>query len=263
MKTNTFNLVAAIVFFVLLLGAIFIPGMMSKPSTIDLEAQKRKLQSETYITQAGEHMATATALIEESIKVLTPQPKTAMLGSAVYAAEATGVQIVPTATVTEAISGSQGQTTTTASNSNGTGGSVASVMHISEQGIAMIKKYEGFRSCAYWDIKMWTIGYGSAGKKGQCISEVEADKILRDQVYVKEIAVHRLVKVALTQQQYDSLVSFTYNMGAGALEGSDLLKTLNAGKYNEVPAQLARWVHGGGQKLGGLVKRRAEEAKAF
>jgi lysozyme len=71
------------------------------------------------------------------------------------------------------------------------------------------------------------------------------------------------VTVPLTQGQYDALVSFTYNEGAGRLQSSTLLKDLNAKEYGAVPGQLAEWVYGGGVKLPGLVTRRAAEARSF
>jgi lysozyme len=76
-------------------------------------------------------------------------------------------------------------------------------------------------------------------------------------------AVENLVKVTLTQGQYDGLVSFTYNEGAGRLQSSTLLKVLNAGDDAAVPVKLMRWVFGGGEKLPGSVARRTIEAALF
>jgi lysozyme len=69
--------------------------------------------------------------------------------------------------------------------------------------------------------------------------------------------------VPLKQGQYDALVSFTYNEGAGRLQSSTLLKVLNAGDYAAVPAEFIKWVFGGGVKLPGLVTRRSAEAAMF
>jgi hypothetical protein len=71
--------------------------------------------------------------------------------------------------------------------------------------------------------------------------------------------VDRLVTVPLSQNQFDALVSFTFNVGEGALAKSTLLKKLNAGKYSEVPAELMKWTKGGGRELPGLVRRRRAE----
>jgi lysozyme len=75
-----------------------------------------------------------------------------------------------------------------------------------------------------------------------------------------ERAVQRAVTVPLTDNQFAALVSFTFNLGEGALQKSTLLKLLNAGDYNSVPSELQKWVKAGGQTLAGLVKRRMAEA---
>jgi hypothetical protein len=90
------------------------------------------------------------------------------------------------------------------------------------------------------------------------ITRQEADDLLEKDVSRFEARVNRLVKVPLTQSQFDALVSFDFN--TGALHSSTLLKRLNAGKHNEVPAQLMRWTKGGGKELKGLVNRRRDEA---
>lgn len=71
------------------------------------------------------------------------------------------------------------------------------------------------------------------------------------------------MEVPLTQQQFDALVSFAFNVGNGAFCDSTLLKRLNAGQYDAVPAQLNRWVKAGGKTLEGLVTRRAAEGALF
>jgi lysozyme len=71
------------------------------------------------------------------------------------------------------------------------------------------------------------------------------------------------VHVALNQQQFDALVSFVYNLGAGAFESSTLLRDLNAHNFAAVPGQLEEWCHAGGQVLAGLVARRKAEARLF
>ena len=71
------------------------------------------------------------------------------------------------------------------------------------------------------------------------------------------------VEVTLEQHMYDSLVSFCYNLGGGSLKKSTLLKVLNEGKYEEVPAQIRRWNKSNGEVLEGLVRRREAEAIMF
>lgn len=78
-----------------------------------------------------------------------------------------------------------------------------------------------------------------------------------------ENAVNKSVTVSLTQNQYEALVSFAYNVGVGAFESSTLLKKLNQGKYAEVPAELAKWVKAKGKTIQGLVNRRNNEIKLW
>jgi len=128
---------------------------------------------------------------------------------------------------------------------------------------------EGVRLVAYPDpgtkAAPWTIGYGhTAGvKQGDTCTLEQADKWLSDDILFAQTAVNRLVTVPLTQHQFDALVDFTFNLGAGALAGSTLLKLLNAKDYAGADAQFARWVRAGGGVLPGLVKRRALEAAWF
>jgi GH24 family phage-related lysozyme (muramidase) len=142
-------------------------------------------------------------------------------------------------------------------------------MKTSDKGVALIKAHEGKRLSAYTcPGGVLTIGYGhtsAAGKpdvvRGMRISEREAEDILRRDLSRFEARVNRLVKVPLTQGQFDALVSFDFN--TGKLHSSTLLKRLNAGKYSDVPRQLMRWVNGGGRELPGLVRRRRDEAELW
>lgn len=134
---------------------------------------------------------------------------------------------------------------------------------INSAGLALIKEYEGLRLEAYQDgVGVWTIGYGSTGnvKEGDTISAEQAELRLEASLIEVEAAVSRLVKVPLTDNQFSALVSFAYNVGTGALEKSTLLKKLNEGGYDLVPACLKSWVFAGGKVEQGLVKRRAAEA---
>lgn len=80
---------------------------------------------------------------------------------------------------------------------------------------------------------------------------------------IAEAAVISLVTVALTQNQFDALVSWTYNLGKRNLQSSTLLRVLNAGEYAKVPAEIKRWVYANKRVIPGLVNRRAEEATLF
>jgi lysozyme len=142
-------------------------------------------------------------------------------------------------------------------------------MKTSDKGIALIKSHEGMRLNAYLcPGKKWTIGYGhtsAAGeptvRQGMKITRQEAETILQRDLAMFEARVNRLVKVPLTQSQFDALVSFDFN--TGKLHSSTLLKRLNAGKHAEVPRQLMRWTQGDGKELPGLVRRRRDEAELW
>lgn len=141
-------------------------------------------------------------------------------------------------------------------------------MKTGPKGIALIKAHEGKRLTAYLcPANVLTIGYGhtsAAGDprvtKGKKISEAEADVILVRDLATFERGVSRMVKSPLTQGQFDALVSFAFNCGLGALQNSSLLRKLNAGRHQDVPAELMKWTRGGGRELPGLVRRRREEA---
>jgi lysozyme len=130
-------------------------------------------------------------------------------------------------------------------------------------GLALIKHFEGLRLSAYDDgVGIWTVGYGhTAGvKRGQTITEAEAEAFLRDDLAGAEAAVTKLAKTPLNQNEFDALVSFVFNCGAAAFAGSTLLRQLNGGDKSAVPEELARWNHAAGRVMAGLTKRRAAEA---
>lgn len=146
------------------------------------------------------------------------------------------------------------------------GGTQPAGMSLSQSGLNLIKSHEGLRTTAYQDpVGVWTIGYGHTGtaKPGQKITEAQAEQLLRQDVGWAQDAVRKNVKVPLTQGQFDALVSFTFNLGAGALGRSTLLKKLNAGDYAGAQAEFGKFVHAGGRVLPGLVRRRNEEAQMF
>lgn len=139
-------------------------------------------------------------------------------------------------------------------------------MKTSDRGVDLIKSFEGFRALAYQDsVGVWTIGWGhTAGvTEHDRVSEEMATDMLRDDLSWSEAAVTENVKVALNQNQFDALVSFTFNLGQGALAGSTLLRLLNDGDYAGAAGQFGQWVNAGGQELAGLVRRRAAERELF
>lgn len=141
-------------------------------------------------------------------------------------------------------------------------------MKTSSAGINLIKEFEGVRLKSYkCPAGVYTIGVGhtsAAGppavKAGMEITNAQAMKILANDLGQFEDAINDSVKVPLTQSQFDALVSFVFNVGVGAFKKSTLLKKLNAGQYDAVPAELMKWTKGGGKELPGLVRRRRAEA---
>jgi lysozyme len=130
----------------------------------------------------------------------------------------------------------------------------------------IIKQFEGLRLEAYkCPADVWTIGYGHTNKvkPGDAITEGEADILLALDVQEAERAVSSYVDVDINQNQFDALVSFVYNLGAGNFKSSTLLKKLNQGDYLGAANEFQRWNKAGGKVLRGLVRRREAEANLF
>ena len=139
-------------------------------------------------------------------------------------------------------------------------------MNISSKGIDLIKHFEGCELEAYHCAAgVPTIGYGhiKGVKMGDTITQEEAESMLVHELEEYENYIHKYVAVPLDQNQFDALVSWVFNLGAGNLAASTLLKVLNAGSYDEVPAQIMRWNKAGGKVLEGLTRRRQAEADLF
>ena len=150
-------------------------------------------------------------------------------------------------------------------------------MTLSDNCVALVKMSEGCRLDAYADSGgVWTIGYGHTGAdvcSGLVWDEQQCEAALRCDLEAAGEAVSRLVKVPLTQGQFDALTDFVFNMGAHRLQASSLLFALNAGRYNAVPDQLCHldaetgewhgWVLDDGKVLPGLVTRRQNEIKLW
>jgi len=144
-------------------------------------------------------------------------------------------------------------------------------MKVSNKGIELIKKYEGLRLDAYrCPAGKLTIGYGHTGddvKPGMTINKEMAELLLKQDLTVFEKAINELVKIKLTQNQFDALLSLVYNIGIGNFKKSTLLKLLNENKILEAGEEFMKWTKarqpGGLKELPGLVKRRAEEKTLF
>lgn len=154
-------------------------------------------------------------------------------------------------------------------------------MSLSKEGTNLLKRFEGFVANPYNDpVGHCTVGYGTLLHMGNCngkdaseqpylngISEEEATKLLEERAREFQKAINEQVTVDLNQNQFDSLVSFVYNIGTAGFGKSTLLKVLNEGNYASVPTEMAKWVYGTieGKKtiLPGLEKRRKAEAELF
>lgn len=133
--------------------------------------------------------------------------------------------------------------------------------------IDMIKKHEALRLRAYLPTPndVWTIGWGhtSTARPGMVITEAKAEELLRNDLSWVRSAIAREVKVPLSQEQYDALASFIFNVGAGAFKKSTMLRKLNAYDYVGAANEFPRWNKQKGKVLRGLTRRRAEERSLF
>jgi lysozyme len=132
----------------------------------------------------------------------------------------------------------------------------------------LIEQWEGCRLEPYQDVVgVWTIGFGHTGDDcyAGCdpISQEQADQLLAADLQNFEDAVNGMVIDATSQQQFDALVSFSYNLGESALRGSTLLRMHNSHDFAGAAGQFGRWNHAGGRVLEGLTRRRAGEAKVY
>ena len=145
-------------------------------------------------------------------------------------------------------------------------------MNISQAGVDLIKSFESFRSRAYPDQGgRLTIGWGHAGADVPLMGVItpqDGERLLRRDLDEAERGVNALVRVPLNQNEFDALVSFTFNEGSGKLSSSTLLRLLNGAEPREdVAAQFVRWdwvrVNGTEVQDDGLYKRRCREAELF
>lgn len=146
---------------------------------------------------------------------------------------------------------------------------------LNSEGLNIIKGWEGWSATAYKDVAgLWTIGYGhliNLETENYLLSKTltveEGEKLLRQDVERFENAVNNYVKVPITQNMFNSLVSFSYNVGVTAFKKSTLLSVLNNGDYIGAANQLSRWdkatVDGVKQSVTGLANRRSFEQKVF
>ena len=147
-------------------------------------------------------------------------------------------------------------------------------MKIGEKGFSLIKDFEGWYSKSYLDpVGIATIGYGftyylpgrkKVTLKDKPLSKAEGEPMLKEILTNYENDVKRLVKKPLTQNQFDALISFTYNLGATNLGKSTLLKKVNKDPNDPtIAAEFMKWVNAGGKPFNGLIRRRKAEADLY
>lgn len=146
---------------------------------------------------------------------------------------------------------------------------------VSPRGLVFIRGEEGFSSTAYPDGKtalgaqLYSIGYGHQLVSGDgltpksIITQEQAAQLLQQDIFTRERAIMKSVRVPLTQNQFDALASLAYNIGIGAFQGSTLVKRLNARDYKGAQDQFAVWNKFGGKVNSVLVGRRQREAALF
>jgi len=141
-------------------------------------------------------------------------------------------------------------------------------MTFSQDCVDLVKQSEGFSAHPYRDSAGYgTVGYGHKIVAGEDFEDgltvSEAETLMREDLDKAAHAVNELVKVPLTQGQFDALADFTFNLGGANLRNSTLLRKLNSGYADEVPAELLRWIYAGGEKLSGLIVRRQREVELW
>jgi len=140
-------------------------------------------------------------------------------------------------------------------------------MNISQNGIELIKSFEGFRAVPYRDIVgILTIGFGHkivAGEVFGAISSLEATAILHRDVQWAVTIINTAVQVILTQNQFDALCSFTYNVGAHAFATSTLLKLINEEDFDGAAKEFLKWDMAGKKVIPSLLARRQKEMALF
>ena len=140
------------------------------------------------------------------------------------------------------------------------------MMRYSSIGLRLTEGFEGDRLRAYQDSKgVWTIGYGHTGGvyPSMVITQAQAEAFLMADIAWAESEVNRVVKVPLKQGEFDALVDFVFNCGAGNFDHSTLLVLLNHGDHVRAAAEFQKWDKCGGVELPGLLRRRRAEAEAF
>jgi len=139
-------------------------------------------------------------------------------------------------------------------------------MLYSKNGFDLTKQFESCKLRSYQDQGgVWTIGWGHTEgvHEGMTCTPLEADTWLHQDVGKAEVAVNAFVLVPLTQDEFDALVDFVFNLGSAKFRNSTLLRLLNAGDYKGAAAEFDKWDHIGAKEIAGLLRRREAETSEF
>lgn len=145
--------------------------------------------------------------------------------------------------------------------------SAAVALFLSAAGLGLIKVHEGTIPQVYKDpVGILTVctGHVSPGLKlGDRFTAAQCEQLLRQDTAAAQSTIKRVVKVPVTQEQYDALTSLVFNIGGTAFTKSTLLKRINEGSCQKAAKEFNRWVYAQGVKLPGLIKRREQESKMY
>ena len=142
------------------------------------------------------------------------------------------------------------------------------MMKTGEKGLNLIKKFEGFRDKEYiCPAGKPTIGYGHVILPSEhfpsSITKEEAEILLKNDLVSREKSLNILIKVVITQNQFDALISLIYNIGIENFKQSTLLKFINDKLFDKIPEQFRRWKYINKVISKGLLNRREEEIKLW
>ncbi|NAR87487.1 lysozyme [Acinetobacter haemolyticus] len=148
---------------------------------------------------------------------------------------------------------------------------VTGLRDISEKGYEIIREFEGFRSTAYRDTGgVWTIGFGTIRypngtkvKQGDTCTRGQAELWLKNDCLWVDACLDKYVKVKVSQNQFDALASFVYNVGETQFIKSTMLSLINQNNLTAAANQFDRWIFDNGKRIQGLANRRAKEKALF
>lgn len=140
------------------------------------------------------------------------------------------------------------------------------LMQYSQSGLKLTEQFEGVRLQAYQDqVGVWTIGFGHTRNvtSGMTCTPIQAEQWLLEDVQQCVDSLNAHLHISVTQNEFDALVDFAFNLGIGALLESTLLKYVNAGKFELAANEFQRWDRAGGKEVAGLLRRRLAEKQEF